>query len=131
MQSFDLRFNLVEDSSTSIMAALSSFLVPLFTPLGLGDWRVVTSLITGFIAKESVVSTMNILFSGGVENALTAVTAATLLVFSLLYSPCVAAIAAIKRELGALYALAVVLWQCAIAWIVAFILKFIFVAMGM
>ena len=131
LQSFDLRFNLVEDSSTSIMAALSSFLVPLFTPLGLGDWRVVTSLITGFIAKESVVSTMNILFSGGVENALTAVTAATLLVFSLLYSPCVAAIAAIKRELGALYALAVVLWQCAIAWIVAFILKFIFVAMGM
>ena len=131
LQSFDLRFNLVEDSSTSIMAALSSFLVPLFTPLGLGDWRVVTSLITGFIAKESVVSTMNILFSGGVENALTAVTAATLLVFSLLYSPCVAAIAAIKRELGALYALAVVLWQCAIAWIVAFILKFVFVAMGM
>ena len=131
LQSFDLRFNLVEDSSTSIMAALSSFLVPLFTPLGLGDWRVVTSLITGFIAKESVVSTMNILFSGGVENALTAVTAATLLIFSLLYSPCVAAIAAIKRELGALYALAVVLWQCAIAWIVAFILKFVFVAMGM
>ena len=74
---------------------------------------------------------MNILFSGGVENALTAVTAATLLIFSLLYSPCVAAIAAIKRELGALYALAVVLWQCAIAWIVAFILKFVFVAMGM
>ena len=131
LQSFDLRFNLVEDSSTSIMAALSSVLVPLFTPLGLGDWRVVTSLITGFIAKESVVSTMNILFSGGVENALTAVTAATLLIFSLLYSPCVAAIAAIKRELGALYALAVVLWQCAIAWIVAFILKFVFVAMGM
>ncbi len=131
LQSFDLRFNLVEDSSTSIMAALSSVLVPLFTPLGLGDWRVVTSLITGFIAKESVVSTMNILFSGGVENALTAVTAATLLVFSLLYTPCVAAIAAIKRELGGLYALAVVLWQCAIAWIVAFILKFVFVAMGM
>ena len=131
LQSFDLRFNLVEDSSTSIMAALSSVLVPLFTPLGLGDWRVVTSLITGFIAKESVVSTMNILFSGGVENALTAVTAATLLVFSLLYSPCVAAIAAIKRELGGLYALAVVLWQSAIAWLVAFILRFVFIAMGM
>jgi ferrous iron transport protein B len=131
LQSFDLRFNLVEDSSTSIMAALSSVLVPLFTPLGLGDWRVVTSLITGFIAKESVVSTMSILFDGGVENALTAVTAATLLVFSLLYTPCVAAIAAIKRELGGLYALAVVLWQSAIAWIVAFILKFVFIAMGM
>ncbi|WP_026519613.1 ferrous iron transport protein B [Butyrivibrio sp. FCS006] len=131
LQSFDLRFNLVEDSSTSIMAALSSVLVPLFTPLGLGDWRVVTSLITGFIAKESVVSTMSILFDGGVENALTAVTAATLLVFSLLYTPCVAAIAAIKRELGGLYALAVVLWQSAIAWLVAFILRFVFIAMGM
>ncbi|WP_022769550.1 ferrous iron transport protein B [Butyrivibrio sp. NC2007] len=131
LQSFDLRFNLVEDSSTSIMAALSSVLVPLFTPLGLGDWRVVTSLITGFIAKESVVSTMSILFDGGVENALTAVTAATMLVFSLLYTPCVAAIAAIKRELGGLYALAVVLWQSAIAWLVAFILRFVFIAMGM
>ena len=131
LQSFDLRFNMVEDSSTSIMAALSSVLVPLFVPLGLGDWRVVTSLITGFIAKESVVSTMNILFDGGVENALNSVTAATLLVFSLLYTPCVAAIAAIKRELGGKYALALVLWQSAIAWFIAFILKFVFAAIGM
>ncbi|MBQ7658025.1 MAG: ferrous iron transport protein B [Butyrivibrio sp.] len=131
LQSFDLRFNMVEDSSTSMMAALSSVLVPLFVPLGLGDWRVVTSLITGFIAKESVVSTMNILFDGGVENALNTVTASTLLVFSLLYSPCVAAIAAIKRELGGKYALALVLWQSAIAWFVAFVLRFVFTAMGM
>ena len=131
LQSFDLRFNMVEDSSTSMMAALSSVLVPLFVPLGLGDWRVVTSLITGFIAKESVVSTMNILFDGGVENALNTVTASTLLVFSLLYTPCVAAIAAIKRELGGKYALALVLWQSAIAWFVAFVLRFVFTAMGM
>ncbi|MCR5155382.1 MAG: ferrous iron transport protein B [Butyrivibrio sp.] len=131
LQSFDLRFNMVEDSSTSMMAALSSVLVPLFVPLGLGDWRVVTSLITGFIAKESVVSTMNILFDGGVENALNTVTASTLLVFSLLYTPCVAAVAAIKRELGGKYALALVLWQSAIAWFVAFVLRFVFAAMGM
>ena len=131
LQSFDLRFNMVEDSSTSMMAALSSVLVPLFVPLGLGDWRVVTSLITGFIAKESVVSTMNILFDGGVENALNTVKASTLLVFSLLYTPCVAAIAAIKRELGGKYALALVLWQSAIAWFVAFVLRFVFTAMGM
>lgn len=131
LQSFDLRFNMVEDSSTSMMAALSSVLVPLFVPLGLGDWRVVTSLITGFIAKESVVSTLNILFDGGVENALNTVTASTLLVFSLLYTPCVAAIAAIKRELGGKYALALVLWQSAIAWFVAFVLRFVFTAMGM
>ena len=131
LQSFDLRFNMVEDSSTSMMAALSSVLVPLFVPLGLGDWRVVTSLITGFIAKESVVSTMNILFDGGMENALNTVTASTLLVFSLLYTPCVAAIAAIKRELGGKYALALVLWQSAIAWFVAFVLRFVFTAMGM
>ena len=90
-----------------------------------------TSLITGFIAKESVVSTMNILFDGGVENALNTVTASTLLVFSLLYTPCVAAIAAIKRELGGKYALALVLWQSAIAWFVAFVLRFVFTAMGM
>ncbi|WP_022764611.1 ferrous iron transport protein B [Butyrivibrio sp. XPD2006] len=130
LQSFDLRFNMVEDSSTSIMAVLSSVLVPLFAPIGLGDWRVVTSLITGFIAKESVVSTMNILFDGGVQNALSSAGAATLLVFSLLYTPCVAAIASIKRELGGKYALAVVLWQSLIAWMVAFVLRFIFIAIG-
>jgi ferrous iron transport protein B len=130
LQSFDLRFNLVEDSSTSIMAVLSSVLVPLFVPIGLGDWRVVTSLITGFIAKESVVSTMNILFDGGVQNALSSANAATLLIFSLLYTPCVAAIASIKRELGGKYALAVVLWQSLVAWMVAFVLRFIFIAIG-
>jgi ferrous iron transport protein B len=126
LQSFDMSLNLVSDSATSIMARISSVLVPLFAPLGLGDWRVVTSLITGFIAKESVVSTMSILFADGVEGALTAASAATLLVYSLLYTPCVAAIASIKREMGGVYALLVVIWQCAVAWIVAFALRFAF-----
>ncbi len=130
LQSFDVYFNLVDDSSASIMAAIASVMVPIFKPIGLGDWRVVTSLITGFIAKESVVSTMSILFGEGVDKALTGVAAATLLVYSLLYTPCVAAIAAIKREMGAKYAAIVVLWQCALAWIVAFVLRFVFVAMG-
>ena len=130
LQSFDLHLNLVSDSSTSIMAAIAGLLVPIFKPLGIGDWRVVTSLITGFIAKESVVSTMGVLFDGGVESALSATAAATLLVFSLLYSPCVAAIASIKRELGGKYAFCVVIWQCAVAWIVAMVVRLICIAVG-
>jgi ferrous iron transport protein B len=131
LQSFDLHLNLVSDSGNSIMAAIAGLLVPIFKPLGLGDWRVVTSLITGFIAKESVVSTMGVLFDGGVENALTSTAAATLLVFSLLYSPCIAAIASIRRELGKKYALCVVLWQCAVAWIVAMAVRLICMAVGL
>ncbi|WP_026665782.1 ferrous iron transport protein B [Butyrivibrio sp. FC2001] len=130
LQSFDMHLNFISDSSTSIMATISGLLVPIFVPLGLGDWRVVTSLISGFIAKESVVSTMEILFADGIESALTTVTAATLLVFSLLYTPCVAAIASIKRELGAKYAICVVLWQCGVAWIVALAVRFIMIALG-
>lgn len=125
LQSFDLHLNLTDNSAESIMATIAGVLVPIFAPLGLGDWRVVTSLISGFIAKESVVSTMEILFDEGVENALTSATAMTLLVFSLLYTPCVAAIASIKRELGRKYAVCVVLWQCSLAWIVAFLVKII------
>lgn len=126
MQSFDLHFNLVEDSANSIMAHIAGVVAPVFAPIGLNDWRIVTSFITGFMAKESVVSTMEILFNGNIEVALTTGQAASILVFSLLYTPCVAAIAAIKRELGKKYALCVVLFQCAIAWVVALIVRLIF-----
>ena len=120
LQSFDLRLNLVEDSGKSILAMISSLFVPIMEPMGLGDWRICTSLISGFIAKESVVSTMEILFAGNVEAMLSEVTAAVMLVFSLLYTPCVASIAAIKRELGIKWAVAVAGWQCGVAWIAGF-----------
>lgn len=123
LQSFDWHLNPVSDSSQSLMATVSGWLVPLFIPLGLGDWRIVTSLISGFMAKESVVSTMEILFGGGIQAALTTTAAVTMLVFSLLYTPCVASIAAIRRELGGKWAAGVVVWQCLIAWIVAFIAR--------
>jgi len=125
LKSFDFRFNLVANSYNSILAELAGLLVPLFTPVGLGDWRIVTSLICGFMAKESVVSVMELLFSGGVQNAITSLMAASLLVFSLLYTPCVAAIASIKRELGGKWALYVVLWQCAVAWVAALAVRLI------
>ncbi|MDO4978033.1 MAG: ferrous iron transport protein B [Eubacteriales bacterium] len=131
LQSFDLHLNLVTDSSTSILALLSGILVPLFRPLGLGDWRIITSLISGVMAKESVVSTMEILFSEGVAQALTTVGAVTMLVFSLLYTPCVAAIASIKRELGGHWAFGIVLWQCFVAWIVAFLIRLICMGIGL
>lgn len=121
LQSFDFRLNLVTDSSTSIMAKISSLIAPIFKPIGLGDWRIVTSFISGFMAKESVVSTMEILFGGGITAALTKQAAISMLVFSLLYTPCVAAIAAIKRELGAKWAITVVFFQCAIAWLFSLI----------
>ena len=132
LQSFDFGFNLVEDSHESILAAVSGLLVPVFRPVGLGDWRIVTSLISGFMAKESVVSVMEILFTGeGVGAALSTLTAASLLVFSLLYTPCVAAIASIKRELGGRWAVYVVLWQCAIAWIAALLVRLIGMLLGL
>lgn len=116
LQSFDFRLNLVADSSESIMAKISSLIAPIFKPIGLGDWRIVTSFISGFMAKESVVSTMEILFGSGITAALTKQAAVSMLVFSLLYTPCVAAIAAIKRELGGKWAITVVFFQCAVAW---------------
>lgn len=125
LQSFDLHFNLVADSSESILAKLAGILVPVFKPAGLGDWRIITSLISGFIAKESVVSSMEILF-GDVGTAISSGTAACILIFSLLYTPCVAAISAIRRELGRLWAVGVVLWQCCIAWAAAFLVYNIF-----
>ena len=131
MQSFDPTFNLVEDSGESIMALIAGLLVPLFRPIGLGDWRLITALISGFMAKESVVSTLQVLFGEtGLTNVLTTAGAFTMLVFSLLYAPCVAAVASIKRELGAKWAVGVVLWQCVLAWIVALIVKLILTAAG-
>lgn len=126
LQSFDLKFNLVEDSSKSIMALFSNLFVPIFKPLGLGDWRVVTSFISGFMAKESVVSTLEVLFGSDLSVFFTKTSAIVFLVFSLLYAPCVAAVASIKRELGAKWAVSIVLWQCAIAWVFAFLTKLVF-----
>ncbi len=132
LKSFDFRFNLVANSHDSILAAVSGLLAPLFIPVGLGDWRIVTSLISGFMAKESVVSVMEILFAGqGVGAAISSLTAASLLVFSLLYTPCVAAIASIKRELGGKWAVYVVLWQCFVAWIAALVVRLIGLALGL
>lgn len=125
LQSFDMQMNFTEDSRNSILALISGFLVPLFRPIGLGDWRICTSLISGFIAKESVVSTMEVLFAGEITESLTTASAVSLLVFSLLYTPCVAAISAIKRELGGVWAVGVVLWQCILAWLAAFIVNIV------
>ncbi|MBQ9574093.1 MAG: ferrous iron transport protein B [Synergistaceae bacterium] len=125
LQSFDLQFNLAESSDESILAALSGLFVPLFKPLGLGDWRICTSLISGFLAKESVVSSLQVLFGDNVNSVLSSVSAASLLVFSLLYTPCAAAVASIRRETGTLWAVGVVVWQCVIAWIAALITRMI------
>ncbi len=119
LQSFNLHLNLVADSKDSLLAMIASVIVPIFKPIGLGDWRICTSLISGFIAKESVVSTLQILYAKGVTSVMSSATAATLLVFSLLYTPCVAAIASIKRELGTYWAMILIIWQCAVAWVVA------------
>ena len=125
LQSFDLHLNLVKDSSDSILAMTAGLLVPIFKPLGLGDWRICTALISGFMAKESVVSTLEVLFSGSIASVLTPLAASSLLAFSLLYTPCVAAIASVKRELGGKWAIGVVVWQCVVAWIVALIVRFV------
>ncbi|MBR5683593.1 MAG: ferrous iron transport protein B [Ruminococcus sp.] len=130
MQNFSFDFNMVSDSEDSILAAVAGLLEPVFRPVGLGDWRIVTSLITGFMAKESVVSTLEVLFSGNVGAALTTAGAASLLVFSLLYTPCVAAIAAVKRELGKKWAFTVVIFQCTVAWSAALVVRLICMALG-
>ena len=121
LKSFDFHYNLVTNSHDSILATIAGLLVPVMRPAGLGDWRIVTSLISGFMAKESVVSVMELLFSapGGVTAAMSSLTAACMLTFSLLYTPCVASVAAIKRELNRWWALGVVFWQCFIAWLFA------------
>ena len=121
LQSFDLQLNMVSDSADSILARISGILVPLFAPLGLGDWRICTALISGFMAKESVVSTLEVLFGGTTGSILSPLSAGSLLVFSLLYTPCVAAVASVRRELGGKWAAGLALWQCLIAWVVAFV----------
>ncbi|MBQ7577650.1 MAG: ferrous iron transport protein B [Synergistaceae bacterium] len=128
LQSFDLQFNFTTQSDKSILAAISGLLVPLFAPLGLGDWRICTSLISGFLAKESVVSSLGVLFGENVNAFLSSASAGALLVFSLLYTPCAAAVASIKRELGGGWALGVVIWQCVIAWAAAMITRIIILA---
>ena len=119
LKTFDFSFNLVADSRDSILARVAGFIAPVLTPIGLGDWRIVTSLVSGFLAKEGVVSTMEMLFADGLLGLGTR-TAASLLVFSLLYTPCIAAIASIRREMGRKWSYIVVFWQCAIAWVAAF-----------
>ena len=123
LQTFDLQLRMVNDSKDSILAVVAGAIAPLFAPLGFGDWRVSTALITGFMAKESVVATLNVLFagSGALHGALSNLAATSLLIFCLLYTPCVAAIASIKRELGGRWAVLVVVLQCAIAWVAAFL----------
>ena len=116
LQTFDWRFNMVENGEGSMLAWVAGILAPLFAPLGLGDWRIVTSLISGFLAKESVVASMEVL---GVLGSLTVVTAVPMLVFSLLYTPCVAAIASVRRELGHKWAIFMIVFQCVVAWVVA------------
>ena len=130
LQSFDLRLNMVADSQDSILAVVSGWLVPIFQPIGLGDWRICTSFISGFMAKESVVSTLEILFAHDVAGAISPLSAASLLVFSLLYTPCVAAIASVKREMGGHWAAGVALWQCVVAWIAALIVRLIGLSLG-
>ena len=125
LQSFDFKFDMVMDSKDSILAAIAGKLTPVMAPLGLGDWRICTSLLSGVIAKESVVATMELLFDGGVEGALTSLSVVCLLVFSLIYTPCVAAIASIRRELGRAWALGVVVWQCLLAWVMTSVVHLI------
>lgn len=127
LQTFDWRLNMVTDSRESILALIAGLIAPVFGPVGFGDWRISTALITGFLAKESVVSTLSILFGSteGILAALSPVAAAALLVFCLLYTPCVAAIASVKRELGVKWAAGVVILQCSVAWICAFLVYFI------
>jgi ferrous iron transport protein B len=133
LKTFDFSFNIVTDSHDSILAVISGVLVPLFRPAGLGDWRIITSLVSGFMAKESVVSVLGVLFGGegGVTAMMTPLTAASLLVFSLLYTPCVAAVASVKSEMGGRWAVYVVLWQCFVAWTAAVVVRVIGLMLGL
>ena len=132
LQTFDFRLNIVDDSHDSMLAVIAGFIAPLFAPLGFGDWRISTALIAGFMAKESVVSTLSALLKDAeaITSILTPLSAISLLVFCLLYTPCVAAVASIKRELGGRWAMFVVIGQCLIAWICAFIVRMIGMAIG-
>ena len=133
LKSFDFHFNMVSSSHDSILAAIGNLLVPVMRPIGLGDWRLITSLFSGFLAKESVVSMMGILFAseGGVGAAISPLVATGMLVFSLLYTPCVAAVASVRRELGRGWAVSLVAWQCVVAWICALLVRLLGLALGL
>ena len=133
LQTFDVHMNMVTDSQDSILAAVAGFIAPVFSPLGFGDWRISTALISGFIAKESVVSTLSVLFgtTGALLAAISPLSAVSLLVFCLLYTPCVAAIASVRRELGGRWAAGIVALQCGIAWLCALIVRLAGMAFGM
>ena len=133
LQNFDLTFNMVTDSESSILAKVAGLVAPVFAPLGFGNWKVVTSLISGFLAKESVVSMLTILYGGseGLQSAISPLTAFVFLIYCLLYTPCVAAIAAVKREAGRRAAVKMVLFQCIVAWIVAFVIRLAGLALGL
>ncbi|WP_022750084.1 ferrous iron transport protein B [Lachnobacterium bovis] len=127
LQNFNLSFKMVKDSEDSILAVIAGGISPIFAPLGFGNWKAVTALISGFLAKESVVSTLTVLFggTGGIKTGLTGLSAFTFLIFCLLYTPCVAAVATVKKESGRLSALKMVIFQCLVAWIVAFLVHFV------
>ena len=127
LQHFDMRFNMVANQEDSILALLAGVLAPIFIPLGFGSWKMVTSLISGFLAKESVVSMLTVLYGGvaGLQEAISPAVAFSFLVFCLLYTPCVAAVAAVRREGGRIAALKMVLFQCAVAWVVAYLVRLI------
>ena len=133
LQSFTPQLAFTEDTSQSILALVSGWVSPVFAPLGFGDWRFVTALVAGFLAKETVVSTLSVLFVGvpSIAVAISPAAAAAFLVFCLLYTPCVAAIASVKRELGGKWAIGIVVLQCAIAWVVAWLAYMLFVGIGM
>ena len=132
LQTFDTRLNIVTDSQDSILAMVAGWIAPIFAPLGFGDWRISTALITGFMAKESVVSTLSVLFgsTAALTSMLTPLSAMSLLVFCLLYTPCVAAIASVRRELGGRWAVGVALGQCAIAWVAAGVVQLFGMLLG-
>lgn len=130
LQSFDFRLHMVENAEESILAKTAGIFSPVMKLIGLGDWRILVSLISGFMAKESVVSTLEILYNGGVTASMSTISAASLLVFSLLYTPCVAAVASIKRELGVKWAVSVVVWQCVIAWVAALLTRAVLILIG-
>lgn len=133
LQTFDFRLNVVSDSQNSMLATIAGFITPLLAPLGFGDWRLATALFAGFMAKESVVSTLSVLYgsTGALLGAITPLAAVSFLVFCLLYTPCVAAVASIKQELGGKWAVAVVLMQCAIAWLCAFLVRLVGLLLGL
>ena len=132
LQTFDMSLNVVADSQNSLLAAAAGWIAPMLAPLGLADWRIPTALMTGFMAKESVVATLSVLFgtTEALMSVLTPLSAASLLVFCLLYTPCVAAVSSIKNELGGKWAVAVVFGQCAIAWLAAFAVRLIGLVFG-